>query len=345
MVYIDRKYLLLISARLPCFTIKKEDLYNFRCPVCGDSKKNPTKARGFIYRKGNDYFYSCHNCGMGTTFSKFLKHLDPELHREYVVECFASNKPACANTANVDITQMLSGPKPQNRIKRLEDLTGSIDTLPDGHYAKEYVRARKVPMRFWNEIFYVEKYKSWLDETFPDHGKENLIEDARLVLCFTDRTGIITNVSGRALAAENKLRYITVKVSDEKKIFGLHRMNPKRTVYVTEGQFDSFFLPNALASGDSNLTAVADYLKREFDDPEVILVYDAEPRNKELVKQIKKAIDGGYTVSLLPYNPTWKDLNDMVRDGLAIENVESVVYSSAARGLTAQIRFTEWRKC
>ena len=65
--YIDIKYLSLISPQLQQFKKKSDFLWNFRCPYCGDSQKSRTKARGFVYRKKNDLFYKCHNCGVGTT--------------------------------------------------------------------------------------------------------------------------------------------------------------------------------------------------------------------------------------------------------------------------------------
>ena len=60
--YIDKKFINLASGSLQQFKWKKEDLANCRCPICGDSTKNKTKARGYFYKKGNDFFYKCHNC-------------------------------------------------------------------------------------------------------------------------------------------------------------------------------------------------------------------------------------------------------------------------------------------
>ena len=72
-VYIERKFLGFISSKLEQFKQKQTDLYNFRCPYCGDSKRNKLKARGYVYRKSNDYFFICHNCGKSTTFAKLLE--------------------------------------------------------------------------------------------------------------------------------------------------------------------------------------------------------------------------------------------------------------------------------
>ena len=45
---------------------------NFSCPICGDSQKNLTKARGYLFEKENLYQYFCHNCGFSAKFSFLL---------------------------------------------------------------------------------------------------------------------------------------------------------------------------------------------------------------------------------------------------------------------------------
>ena len=83
---IDIKYISLISSRLDKFSRKKDYLYNFRCPYCGDSQKNKNKARGYFYKSKSGMNFKCHNCNHGTTVEKFVKFIDPQLHREYVME-------------------------------------------------------------------------------------------------------------------------------------------------------------------------------------------------------------------------------------------------------------------
>ena len=77
--YIDLKFISEISARLGLFKKKSDYLYNFRCPHCGDSQKSKLKARGYMYRKKNDMFFKCHNCGMGQNLANFLKFIDPKV--------------------------------------------------------------------------------------------------------------------------------------------------------------------------------------------------------------------------------------------------------------------------
>ena len=88
---IDRQYILLLSPRLERFKKKSDDLYNFRCPHCGDSKTNKSKARGYVYRVKNDLFYKCHNCGIGQSLGNLIKSLDPSLYKEYVMARYKTN--------------------------------------------------------------------------------------------------------------------------------------------------------------------------------------------------------------------------------------------------------------
>ena len=346
-VYIDRKYLLFISSRMGNFATKKEDLYNFRCPYCGDSQKNKNKSRGYVYRKDNDYFYRCHNCNLGTTFGKFLEFVDAGLYKEYIFERYANGDNKHSPVEKPALTDYLSGPKPEERFRTLSMVIGNdtIENLPDGHYAKEYIRARMIPQEYWNEIVYTDKFRDFLDKNFPDHDKVNVPNDARIVLFYTDKKCRVTNVAGRALAADNKIRYITVKVLDERKVFGLHRLNRMDRVYVTEGQFDSLFLPNAVACGDSNLLGMADYLRKEHNCDDIVLVYDNTPRNKDLVTQMNRAVENGSKVVILPYDPDAKDLNEMVKSGKTLADLKTMIDNNVYSGLSAKLKLKEWRKC
>ena len=58
-VFIDRAFLLRISPKLGRFTQKKTDLYNFRCPLCGDSQKNKLKARQVFKNAHDKYLFNC----------------------------------------------------------------------------------------------------------------------------------------------------------------------------------------------------------------------------------------------------------------------------------------------
>ena len=334
-VYIDRKYLLLISNRLRNFRQKNEDLFNFSCPFCGDSKKNQLKARGYVFRKNNDYFVCCHNCNTSTTFAKFLKFVDSNQYKHYILDRYTSGENGKSNYQKPKFE--LRGPKPLDVLSKKKLSLSSIDTLSADHPARKYIENRKIPLSFYSEIYYTSNFKSFLDTDFPDHGKEDVPEDERIVLVFKNEKEEITNLSGRALG-NSKIRYCTVKVSDEKKLYGLHRMSRKDRVYVVEGQFDSFFLPNCVASGDSNLGSVPEYLG----GCDCVLVFDCEPRNKDIVRQIGKAVDAGHQVVIWPNDIEQKDINDMVLSGI---DVKTVIENNIYTGLVAKMKFMSWKRC
>jgi len=357
-VYIERKFLGFISSKLEQYKQKQTDLYNFRCPYCGDSKKNKLKARGYVYRKSNDYFFICHNCGKSTTFAKFLEHVDGTSYKQYILERYATGQTGYGtNTKKPDFEQLKGNAyarfqsainEPRRNPTQPESVERtwrafahySIKNLPDEHYARAYIKNRKIPEQFWDEILFVPQFRDFLDTEFPNHGKDEVPNDDRVVLFYTNEKGEITNVAGRALS-DTKIRYVTVKVTDEKKIFGLHRLQTQNKIYVLEGQFDSFFVDNSIASGDSNLGSVAAILS-ELD---VTLVYDNEPRNKDIVKQIEKSIDSGYKICLFPENTKGKDVNDMIQNGLTSSEIKDIIDRNTFSGLIAKLRFTQWKRC
>jgi transcription elongation factor Elf1 len=357
-IYIERKFLGFVSSKLEQFKQKQTDLYNFRCPYCGDSKKNKLKARGYVYRKSNDYFFICHNCGKSTTFAKFLEHVDGTSYKQYILERYSAGETGYGSNVKKPDFEQLKGNAYARFQSTFNDSRGdseespsvertwqafthySVKKLPPEHYARDYIEKRKIPEKYWEEILFVPKFRDFLDEEFPQHSKDEVPNDDRIVLLYTNEKGEITNVAGRALS-ESKVRYCTVKVSDEKKLFGLHRLRKQERVYVVEGQFDSYFLPNCLASGDSNLGGVAAVLP-ELD---VVLVYDNEPRNRDLVKQIEKSIDRGYKICLFPDSVKGKDINEMIQNGLTSDEIKDIIDKNTFKGLMGKLAFTNWKRC
>lgn len=328
-VYIDRKFLLQVSPKLLRFTQKKTDLYNFRCPFCGDSQKNKLKARGFIYRKKNDYFYTCHNCHVGHTFYNFLKFIDSNLVREYSLERYKDGE-----TGNHNYTKpTFNIPKPVFKQKiELE----SIESLPDNHFAKQYVANRQIPKDRWTELYFAPDFKLFV-ESFGIE-KDLKEDDPRLIIPFYAANKNLIGFQGRALS-ESKIRYITIKLDEEApKIFGLDKLK-SGTTYVVEGPIDSMFIDNAIATADANLTSIED---EHFN--ELVLIYDNEPRNKDIVKQITKAIKEQFQVVIWPATIESKDINEMILSGLTKEHLMSIIKEHTYSGLRAEIELNNWRK-
>ena len=138
--YTDLKYISKISSRLEQFK-QKNNLFNFRCPHCGDSKKSKTKARAYLYVKKNDFFFKCHNCGMGQNLLNFLKFVDPKVYEEYLLDRYKDSRPATPRPV-FDF-------KPVKFLNTtiLDDITKVCD-LNDTHTAKQYCVERKIPKKY-----------------------------------------------------------------------------------------------------------------------------------------------------------------------------------------------------
>ena len=336
-VYIDRKYLMMISNRLLNFKQKTQDLYNFSCPICGDSNKKKGKARGYIYRKNNDLFYKCFNDeSCGTTFYKFLNNIDPSLAKEYSLERFKEGEDKNHNYTKPKLPKFS---KPIFKKKEFFPIP-SIKDLDDDHLAKKYVLQRKIPKGHFKDLFYAEDFKKFVMEVKPDYEKTLVENDPRIIIPFKDKDGNIFAFQGRALG-DSKIRYITVKLDeDAKKIFGLERLNKNTKIYVTEGPIDSLFLENAIATADANLGA-AEFLGKG----NLVLVFDNEPRNLQIVKQVKKSIDDGFNVCLFPESFKGKDINEAVLNGMTKPEIRRMIDYHTYNGLRAQVEFNKWKKC
>lgn len=339
---IDLQYVHLIAPRFEKFQRKHDYLFNARCPLCGDSKKNKSKMRGYIYRKGNDLFYTCHNCGAGMSIGNLIKQLDIGLHKEYIMERYKAGEMGNANyqkpTFNI--------PAPRFNTLKIEDKYENAvrcDHLPEEHFCVQYLKNRQIPDQFYKLLYYTDNYKSFVDEVNPNHGKEKLTEDKRLVIPFYDKYNALIAVSGRALeTSEYKLRYVTVRTNqDESKlVYGMDRVDLSKTVYIVEGPIDSMFLDNCIAAGDANLSLVS----KNVDAEEKILIWDAENRNKDIVRMMQSAITAGEKVVIWPDTTVGKDINEMIAQGLSPNDVQCIISKNTFSGLQAQLKFNYWKK-
>jgi hypothetical protein len=334
-VFIDRSFLLQLSPKLQRFAKKKDDLYNFRCPLCGDSQKNKLKSRGYIFRKKNDYFYMCHNCGVSTTFFNFLKQVDPNLVKEYQLERYKNGETGNNNYPKPDFEEYKA--QAPTFKKSLELPT--IDSLPEAHFAKSYVQQRRIPETFYTQLYYAEDFATFIQSLGIE--KEGLHkDDKRLVIPFYDKEKNLVAVQGRSLG-ESKLRYITIKLHDDyQKVFGSDRIDEDELIYVVEGPIDSMFLDNAVATADSNLESITSI----YDKSKVVLVFDNEPRNKEIIKKIDEAIEKHYNVVIWPEMIDSKDINDMILDGFSPDEIQDIISKNTFVNLRAKAEFVNWKK-
>ena len=319
---IDSKYIGLVSSRLQKFKRVKSDLYNFRCPICGDSQKHKNKARGYIYQVKNNSNFKCHNCGASMSLNNFLKTIDTTLHKQYTLEKFKEGHTG-RNFVAEEPTFTFKKPV----FKKKLDLPKASED-PD---ARRYLEKRKLnPEKF----YFTDSFKRWTNtkkQTFDTIGRD----EPRIIIPMYNEDKNLIGFQGRSLIP-NSVKYITVMLEDEApKIYGLDTIDEKLPVYVVEGPFDSTFVNNsvALCGSDGDLGY--------FKGSDTILVYDNEPRNREIVNRIGKCIDRGEKVVIWPSGLEEKDINDMVLSG---HDVMSMIKLNTYSGLEAKVKFNSWKK-
>ena len=321
MNHIDSKFINLISPKLQKFKRVKSDLYNFRCPICGDSKKNKSKMRGYLYAMKADVNFKCHNCGASMTFSSFIKHLDPVIHKHYVFERFKQGTTGRATVVE-EPKFHFETPTFKTKIK--------LPKASENPSADGYLTARKLDS---TQFYYAEQFKKFVNTLKPTFDDTKYDEERIIIPLYYEKN--LIGLQGRSLGP-SKVKYITVMINDDApKIYGLDNIRKDAPVYITEGPFDSTFIRNSIAmcGADANVD------RWGISNP--VWIYDNEPRNIEIVRRIGNTIDSGDSIVIWPNNIDDKDINDMVMSGL---DVQSVIESNTYSGLEAKLKFNTWKK-
>ncbi len=318
---VDSKFIGLISPRLQKFKKIKANLYNFRCPICGDSQKNKSKTRGYLYGVKADVNFRCHNCGASMTLSSFLKEMDPVIHKQYVFERFKGSKTGRGTVVEEPKFEF----KPPQFAPKVD-----LPKASEVSAAREYLEKRSLDSK---KFYYTKAFKKWVN-TFGQRFDDVRYDEPRIIIPLIYKNQLI-GFQGRSLGP-NSVKYITIMLDDDApKIYGLDDINDKFPVFVTEGPFDSTFVSNSIAMCGSD----GDVRRWGVNDP--VWVYDNEPRNREIVKRISDTISRGEKVVIWPSNIVEKDINDMVLGG---HNVMEVLQSNTYSNLEANLKFNTWKR-
>jgi transcription elongation factor Elf1 len=233
MDHIDSKFIGLVSPRLEKFKRVKANLYNFRCPICGDSKKNKSKTRGYIYGVKENTNFKCHNCGASMSLNNFLKHVDPAVHKQYVMEKFKGGFTG-RNFVAEEPEFKFEAPKFKRKLK--------LPKASEHPRSSGYLTARKLdPSKF----YYAEHFKKFVNSLKPTFDDTKYDEERIIIPLYYEKN--LIGFQGRSINP-NPVKYITVMLDDDApKIYGLDKIRRDAPVYVTEGPFDSTFIRNAIA--------------------------------------------------------------------------------------------------
>jgi len=331
-VFLDQKYIRLISSRFEYFKEIKQGTFRCRCPICNDSQKKKTKARFYLIRKPDNYLAYCQNCQYSKPFWIFLKNLDKDLYREYQMDSFQNQKEIEPEVKKEEVYKV---PPVLKNLKK-------ISSLSSDHPAKKYVVNRLIPSETHYKLYYTPHFSKWINSIIPDKLYDKQKIDPRLVLPLFDRNGVLFGVSARDLRNKSELRYITIRFDeDHDKIFNLDNIDPNYTIYVVEGAIDAFFVPNCIATLQGDLSRSNSL----FPNSKIVYIPDRDIRNIEIMKNIEKLVKLNCNVCLLPKNFPGKDINEAVCNGLTKEEILKIIKDNTFTGLELELKLATWRKC
>lgn len=342
--WLDHQYIGSISSRLEKFSRKGEYLYNFRCPICGDSQTSQNKARGYLFAQKGGMFFKCHNCQASLTLGSLIKHLDPNLYKQYCLDRYKQGEGGrkAHKAHNFIFKSVVFESTRQNNA--LRSLLTPLNKMAKDSEVFDYVNSRKIPKNRYEDLYFVDdiqKFKKFVD----GYDDKIMGNEPRLVLPFFDENNNLVGLSGRGLRGE-KLRYVTIRIkNDSPMIFGFNKVDFKKPIKIVEGPIDSLFLNNCIGVGNANLSSCGNELiSRGVLKQNITLCPDREPRNKEIVSIIDGFIKENFNVCLFPDNISGKDINEFIINGRSSQELEEIISENTHSGLKLQMEFTKWKK-
>lgn len=334
-IWIDQKYIGTLSVRLDKFKRKGDYLYNFRCPICGDSQTNRNKARGYLFAQKGGMFYKCHNCSASMSLGNLIKHVDSSLYKEYCLDRYKAGE--TGRKPHKDHGFVFKPVKfGSNREDNFKGVLTKLSKLNEDHEAIRYVKSRKIPKEKYEYLYFVEDISS-MKIFAPEYEDKLITHEPRLVMPFYNEKNELIGFSCRALRGE-KQRYVVIKIKESPMLYNLNHIDKEQTVYVTEGPIDSLFLPNAVAVGNSNLKEAYMGVKATL-----TLIYDNEPRNKEILREMKSAIEANANICIWPKSIKEKDINEMIMSGKTQNEILDTINKNTFHGPQALLEFNNWK--
>lgn len=307
---------------------------NFRCHICGDSKEDPYKKRGWFVELDGEIHYKCFNCDYSDHISKYLKHWQPNYYSDYLME-------RRRDKADLDFTNRKPKEIKTAVMPKVESLPhcDSIYSLSDDHPVKKYIKLRKIPKKFWKDIFFTKEFKALANTIKPETYRYERPEN-RIIIPLRNSKGEIESIQGRALSKDSNAKYMTIKPHDKaSKLYGADRVDDSKDVFCLEGAFDAMFIKNAIAITGGTL------------DPDLVpydhrvWVLDNEPRAIDTVNRIEKLIESGERVVIFEQCPfEGKDVNTFVQNGADIREINLYLRDHIYSGNMALLKFSKWRK-
>lgn len=269
--------------------------YNFRCNVCGDSKKNKFKKRGYILTKKYPWTYYCHNCQYSTIVEIWMKEYFPTHYKHFIKELMKQKRKDTNIVA--EITKKYKNIKTQKHKNNPSEEKNNviyfkkINKFPS---AVEFCKRRKIPEEIYNKWFYATGglYKN------------------RIIIPFYNDKGKIYYYQGRSLYKNTNIKYLSRK-GDYNSIYNFYLVDKNKPVIVLEGPIDSIFVENAV--GVTGLKLMLKELD-EFENKYFLIDNDKDGKKKclKMLKESKYVFNWSLFLKKYNCNKPIKDVNDFI---------------------------------
>lgn len=323
-----------ISCYLEKFHTKTNNIWAFRCPFCGDSKKDKNKTRGYIYYKDSKYSFHCFNCNYSCSLKKFVALEFPDVFQEYLVNSYRRNE-----NNEKEIVEDIS--KVKIDMTNLVPIS-KLFLTNTSHECIQYIKSRKIPAKEYQNLYYCENFGR-------EYFNFDLKIDKRLIFPYQDINNSTFALSGRSIEKNPYNRYINYNPNKESLIFGLNKVDFDKHCYILEGIIDSLFLENALAVSGVGFIK----LLEQYNFKSITLVLDNQPRNVEVINIYSNLID----YLSMHYKKDWyfyiwnkkdsdcKDVNDLVKK-YSKKEARKIITENSIKGNSLKfiLEYKEWKR-
>lgn len=228
-----KKYLNAIIPTLGLHRITNE-YYNFRCNICGDSKKSKVKKRAYIYIL-DKVFFKCYNCNYKISIDGWFKKYFPSFYKQYIKEILMYNKKEKLVKEKENLDKLKDTNKKFNILQEKNDVSNfiSLNNTEDLLVKKAilFCKKRKIKEEHWSKWFVC---------------KTGLYSN-RLIIPFYNNKKQIYYYQARTLI-NNHLKYINRKFNRDKAIYNYYNIDKSKKVISVEGPIDSLFINNCIAT-------------------------------------------------------------------------------------------------
>ena len=74
------------------------------------------------------------------------------------------------------------------------------------------------------------------------------------------------------------------------------------------------------------------------------MIFDNEPRNKQIIDRMKKVVDKKFNLVVWPKSLNIKDINDMIIAGNTSAKIQTIISNNTYCGLEALQQINDWKK-